>query len=699
MPEWRFLEVRKGDKVRENVLSEFFNAESINNAGEALVREGIQNSLDAVFDESKPVRVRIVYGGDSEDGRTMAPSLKDAGEFFDGLAEHLHASGFETPDEGEPVKFIALEDFNTNGLCGDPSQWEKPDEHNPFFAFFRAEGWSQKEDGAGRWGVGKFAFPSASRFRTHFGLTIPRNDRTPLLVGQSVLKHHKKGDKTHMPDGWFGEFDETLGLPIEGDDPQSRHLITRFSECFNLKRRDEPGLSVVVPFLDEDATDYAKLLAGVVKDYYLPILQEKLVVELKHGDAEAEKIDREWLLSDAVDAHADELGGAELKAELKLANWFVEQRWDNELSPDIELAVAPKEGDGGPVWEDVQVTSSRKVESLTSGTGDDDDEQTRLRKEARRLLDMEQRLIARVSTHVFTKDSDASAVKSDPAEFFVVLNRDDDVGGGPTFFRHVLKVSDVRSRHPAGFRALVVVPAGPLGKLLGDAENPSHTSWSSRADTFVGKYKYGNNLIKLVRNSPYRFVSAIRGGDEFELDRVVLSGFFGRVPTDVGGPSTDNTDEVDDKDNPEKPEQSDTTDTTESLKTYVIEPDLAGGFSITSRQNEEVPAPESLSLRVAYDVSAGDPLKKHSRFDFDFRETGADMVSTIGCEYSVTGSNKLRFEEFENDFLIQVTGFDENRDLYISPRATNPEPADHSKSHSGEMQNPSEEEVTDGETV
>lgn len=680
MPEWKFLEVRKGDKIRENVLAEFFKAASIDNAGEALVREGIQNSLDAVQDQSKPVKVRIIYGGES-----TAPTIGIANKFFAGLAPHLETSDFEPPAREGKIHFIAFEDFNTTGLYGDPRQWRKPDDHNPFFAYFRAEGWSQKEDGAGRWGVGKFAFPSASRFRAHFGLTIPCDDGTPKLVGQCVLKYHELGDHQYMPDGWFGEFDDTLGLPVEGKDPESRRLIKLFEECFSLERGNQPGLSVVVPFLDESTADYAKLLAGVVKDYYLPILQDKLVVEMKHGTEESVIIDRHWLLSDSFKEFGDRFGGDDFFAELELANWFVNQCSQPEKTT-IEVEIDPQEGRGGPEWDEITVTAAQTVDtSLPTSSANTDDEVSALRQSAHTLLETEKRICAKISTHVFRKGEE-----KEKAHFYLVLERTDKVSGTPTFFRRVLKVSDVRSRHPSAFRALVVIPPGPLGKLLGDAENPSHTSWSSRAETFLGKYKYGNKMIKLVREAPYKFPASIRGGDEFKLDRVVLSGFFGKLPVSSAGLGTGTA--KNDKDKKTKPDRVISPGHRPRLRTYELDARPEGGFVIGPSEDKDAPPPEKLVVKVAYDVAAGDPLKKYSRFDFDFQEHAEDMVTVLACNYSVSGPNELTFDNFQDDFAIEVTGFDKRRDLYIAPRATNPGPIN-------SAQTSDQSEVIDGATT
>jgi hypothetical protein len=52
---WHFRSLAIGEKTREPIQGEFFSTEAIHNPTEALVREGIQNSLDAGTES--PVRV------------------------------------------------------------------------------------------------------------------------------------------------------------------------------------------------------------------------------------------------------------------------------------------------------------------------------------------------------------------------------------------------------------------------------------------------------------------------------------------------------------------------------------------------------------------------------------------------------------------------------------------------------------------
>jgi len=200
---WHFNRVKAGDKIREPIHGEFFATEAIARPGEALIREGIQNSLDAGQPDS-PVTVRILLSGE-----TQAAAQRDMNPFMEGLWPHLQAEGnglLDAPSPQDPCPFLVFEDFGTTGLTGDTSQWQPlPGVINNFFNFHRADGRSDRgEHERGRWGVGKQVFTRSSRIRTFFTLTVRTDDHRRILMGQAALRSHFFDGVYHSPGGWFG---------------------------------------------------------------------------------------------------------------------------------------------------------------------------------------------------------------------------------------------------------------------------------------------------------------------------------------------------------------------------------------------------------------------------------------------------------------------------------------------------------------
>src|SRR5439155_10988758 len=192
-PSWHFRSMDLGEVHVDPVHDEFFKAQDL---ADALVRESIQNSLDARAPRSRSaVRVRFRFAAGAH---ALHPEA--VGEYFDGLEAHLHAAAKTMhtilPRPDEPMPYLLIEDFGTRGLTGDPhvdpelepALHERNDEKNDFFYFWRNVGRCNKGDmDRGRWGLGKAVFTVAARIRTIFGITRRADDDRALRLGQSVL--------------------------------------------------------------------------------------------------------------------------------------------------------------------------------------------------------------------------------------------------------------------------------------------------------------------------------------------------------------------------------------------------------------------------------------------------------------------------------------------------------------------------------
>jgi len=244
--QWCFQQHRPGDTMRDPIQGEFFATEAIPDPAQALVREGIQNSLDASHDDK--VMVRIFLSGDAD---ALPPERAQA--WFLGAWEHFSAqdSGLQSPPRpDEPCRFLLFEDFGTTGLNGDMGEWNKPNRDNPFFYFFRADGLSRKENtDRGRWGVGKTVFSRSSRANSYIGVSVRSDDSARVLMGRAVLKNHTLGENVYQPDGLLGTSDASSSLLLPVTDAE---IIDRFCKDFRLERGRSPGLSVVVPWYTEE---------------------------------------------------------------------------------------------------------------------------------------------------------------------------------------------------------------------------------------------------------------------------------------------------------------------------------------------------------------------------------------------------------------------------------------------------------------
>jgi len=272
-PEWSFSKMRKDEMNIDPVLKEFFRSAELT---ENLVRESIQNSLDARREGQSGVRVRFAF---SSPEREL--SSEESRNYTRGLWPHLQAvSPDDMPEADESMKFITIEDFGTKGLRGDPGQYDDSQpsvRKNDFFYFWRNYGRSSKhETQLGRWGVGKTVFAESSKASSFFGLTVREDDHKHLLMGQSVLKTHTIDTTRFAPYGFYAQLDnEDFPLPIE-----ENKVLAEFSNKFGLTRTDEPGLSVVIPYYKDSELTKDNLERAVIQHYFYPILTKELVVEI-----------------------------------------------------------------------------------------------------------------------------------------------------------------------------------------------------------------------------------------------------------------------------------------------------------------------------------------------------------------------------------------------------------------------------------
>lgn len=602
---WNFIKYPAGMKIRDSMVGEFFSVDAIDKPAQALIREAIQNSLDARPDKDKPLKVRVFLG------KIEKPSL--AKNWFEGAWEHYDADHKleGKPSQEDEIRYLVFEDFGTTGLQGDVQQNRDIENvKNPFFYFFRAEGRSGKGDSdGGRWGVGKHVFADVSRIKTFWGLTVRKNDNQKLLMGCAVLRSRIVGDDFYSPDGYFG-IGDGFTLPIS-----DKSVIDQFSLDFNIYRKNEAGLSVVVPYIDEDIT-FESIQNAVTEEYFYPILKGDLEVVIETNDKNVQitrdtfyEVDGESLpVHDLVRKSLDSLND-----ELVILNSCDPQRpfWSKELIPVDKLLSMREKYQNGEI------------------------------------------LAIRASLTVRPKSG-----KEEPSFFMIYLKQDKDDTGRPTFIRSGLIVSRVKSPHTRGVKSLVVIEDVPLAKLLGDSENPAHNEWQKR--NIKDKYLYGSSYIEFVANIVSNLNNAL-SVEENSIDESLLSDVFSLPIT-----------------NEDQPKR--TTDNKNNKPGTVIKPppppipvrekkfvlsQIKGGFAIVSSK-EKIKLPMRVEVRVAYDVRRGSALGRYNISDFRLDQAPIKIKKpSKGWKLIKVKENMILMDVLKDDFELIVTGFDENRDLYI----------------------------------
>ncbi len=241
----------------------------------SIVREAIQNSLDAVNDHRSPVEMNFHY---FDLDRSQFPNLfqieehikqsldyyknnSDAKRLFGDMLKYLDESmfGMILPQ----IACLKISDSNTLGM-----HYIEGNTESPFYAFLRAAGVSLKLMGGsgGSFGFGKGAYFALSPLKT---LVVSSMDQkgNVYFEGATRLTTHKneRGDKLTA----YGFYDSNNGQPNID--------INQIPELF---RRTETGTDINIIGLWPEVDRQRLMVKSVLNNFWLSILEDKLVVKI-----------------------------------------------------------------------------------------------------------------------------------------------------------------------------------------------------------------------------------------------------------------------------------------------------------------------------------------------------------------------------------------------------------------------------------
>jgi hypothetical protein len=633
MPEWVFERLQSASVRRdpnETLLFRTEHADDGEYAGtDALVREILQNSMDAKIGE-EPVRVRLALYPRGE----MPPAERLA-LYFSRLEAPLKQREIVADADGIPnlsEGFLVCEDFGTRGLEGNPQLVRDPvpgsSERQDFFWFWRNIGRSGKTgDDLGRWGLGKTVYRAVSEVGCMLGMTIRASDRRCLLMGQAVLKIHEHDGVEHVPEGFWcdGRNNEGVPRPIERPDE-----LDRFRAEWKLARKDdEPGLSVVVPFVAAELKGF-RMLQAICVHFFVPILEGRLVVDLYSPETR--------------EVHLD---AKSLPGWCGSITWDGPKRTKRHASPPLDFVSRCLAEVGQAVPTEVlgQKTLPELTEAaIDSGTLD------KLRKKF-----ADERLVAMRVRLALPRKKGADEI----GEFVAFLQRRQDAGRHDTYFvREGMTITKINSSAGAhGIQAFVLVDRGPLASLLGDSEGPDHEDWDTSQERPNKQWVKWKGRVKFCRGIVDKLVLLLAPPvtkANFEL----LSDFFSieraKAPQRSRAPA---------KNGEGKPTFA---EIVAKPRWYRVQP-RTGGFRLTGNPPGPDGTPYRLRLSLAYDLPSGNPLKKWSPLDFDIDPKKGSGPTPKGENVALKrlAGNILELTVKGPSFTFGMDGFDEHRDLLV----------------------------------
>lgn len=629
---WHFRKSPPGAMHCNPTQGEFFIETNI---VDRIVRETLQNSLDAKSETNEAARVCFSLG------EAEFPQPKWA-FYFEELLPHLQANQWPFIPAPGKFSYLVIEDFNTTGLVGDPRQ-DYDNDKNDFYYFFRNIGRTGKGgDKGGSWGIGKWVFPNASKINAFFALTH-RADHKTLFMGQAILKQHTidetqydfygffsrlEGDpRGEVTDGdWQPKIDEKLQIPF--DNEQHADVIRNFKTDFNLHRNNETGLSIVIPFVneheDDEQTETTKLSVdnitrSVIKCYFYPIVTGELSVAVKdnehHQILDQDTIER--VISDLEWPEHHELNSNDLK-------YLIEMARENIKMHKI---------DGWQALKNAKISAHIDIR-----LGDEKESIAHRYNNNERLY-----LKIPVPVHERKKDKEISY-------FTAIVQKDDNVQSGKDYYvRGNLAIEKIDTVKKYPTRVFVHIDKSePLANLLRLAEDPSHQNWHNASERAKEKFTNSFHTVQLVKSAVRDILASISTDNELVNKDLFKDIFF--ITKKKSKPTTGNkSNQIEDI--PTNPELF----TADSVQGGVV-------ISATDIASQNMQLPEVLEINLAY-VCNGNPLTKYNSYDFQLDQSPI-QIEYENCIYQVD-KNNMRVSNIDKNTKIKITGFDENRDLFV----------------------------------
>ncbi|KQC06652.1 MAG: hypothetical protein APR54_01530 [Candidatus Cloacimonas sp. SDB] len=603
---WKFRPLGEGEPERSPHEAEFFNVGDLD-ASASLVREAIQNSLDARLNSNKQVHVKFTLGSEPK---------KESNPYYSDLLSHVQSCGFKLDTANkDKFNFLVIEDFGTKGLDGPITRTEvSGGQKSNYYNLWWREGISQKEKSdAGRWGLGKTVFFVCSELRSFWGLTIRQDDSRELLLGKALLKSHRhKGTQYD----YYGYYCIGENQPIEDSSD-----IKKFKQQFNISRNGDKGLSIVIPFPISDITQQ-DIVRAVIQHYFYSIISGLLTVEVK-SDSDSTCLNKQNIFE--IASKSNWKGTSWENHPVTNLLYFIHNAVNTQESEFVTLDkfALPK------ITEDL---FGEKIES------------------AQKLFAEGKIVPTKIPIQITLPNN--TTIDS---YFKTFIQKDEQLPKIEEFYiRSGITISEIKMVKTNNVRALLTAEDEPIARFLGDSESPAHTDWKERTEDFKLKYKNARDTLRYVRSS-LREITRILDVPTVGIDPDFLKDIF-HIPREQGEKLGD---EVNKPDVPEL---------TQRPGIFSIRPQ-PGGFHISLAQKNSF-EPFYALIEVVYDTKTGNPFNRYDPWDFIFDKSGHGYGKIVpkvkGGKINKIVRNKMLISIESSKFELKTNGFDQNRDVVVS---------------------------------
>lgn len=608
-------------QVQGRDLSEDNFAQEERSGLEILIREALQNPIDARDPSSRePVKVRINILKPGEYDGTYLSKLFDK-EYSDRL---LCSQTEQLPSDLKDQSVLVLEDFGTTGLEG---AWDNVNADGPgenWNAFWLREGEGAKATGSnGRAGQGKITYYRISKARAVFGFTVRRSDRKKLLMGRSAFRRVYPYNGRKFLRHSFWHIGTEMPTPVIAHEE-----INAFRTAFALRRSDEPGLSLVIPFPADFNLELA--LQTTITDFYYPIACGHLELTIGAYSFTASNVDE---LANQI--LTDEVARNKKSSFTKGYRALVRQAINDNINGIKPVQI--KDG-----WEK---TAALSEESLPEGS----------LAILRVAAETGKRISARFPVVVRDRKTGPRVTTFDVhIEIPEELDRVEEA-----YIRKDLLIGSEAhlstSSHLQKARALTLITDNELSAFLADAEEPTHLKWNGSRPRLAEDYSSPQATLRAVRNAAPRLLALVSNG-LIKQDVKALAKYFNKPAEDSGRRGAPGGGNPGGK--PPVPPMP----PAPVRKPFRILTDETA-IRIAYRDQAE-PAPGNLpmncSLEVAYEGLDHDPFQEYDLFDFDLANEHEHPIVVQGGSIESRQGNRIEFSVNSPDFGLHVSGFDAN---------------------------------------
>lgn len=632
--QWHFEKATPNTPQTNPQLGDHFNRDETKNLVSAIIRESVQNALDARLSADTPVHVSFTMGFVARNSLGANRSM-----LFDNFDHHFNASFPGRKPPNDQLHYWAIEDENTSGLTGDiqthfePEKEEYRKEERLFF-FWKTDGGITNKGGVsktlGTRGIGKAIFNFSTPLRSFWATSRRATEKDDVLIGRAVLKQHKIDGVTYLFRGLFGLAGKTPdGEPciLPSQDEQD---IRSFHEAFSLKRQAESsGTSIVIPFNEPiPGADLALLKDRIIEEFGLAVVQGKLTFALSTPEGEVH------LNKSNIQPLADEMANDELSKLI-------------QLYTEIE---AKRHG----ATRLIPVKNKRPKDYIDTLLDFPKLEQLRKDYAEHNLVIVT--VPFPLTTTKLQEDSEWTlALQLTDHRDSTVLNR---------FNRSGLDITDEPYRKVRDAHALVFPDDSELTAILSSSENAAHTKFERGIENFSDyKNQYGW-IISFARNLA-RNIHDLLAPQASNVDTTLLAQFFpfepsaGRGPRPTPGPDP----------RPTPPSVPPVPTTPQKFVLSKVTTKGQCGVKVTNSELLLEPG-EKIKCQFAYSMR-GRSFGKHSESDFtlqsntrgipfiQLKREGTKMPSYDGDNTVIIAVND------PTEWSLIFTGFDRHRALDV----------------------------------